>query len=54
MKEEIWKDIPSYEGLYQISSYGRLKALSRKRRHVSRGGVVTYYDYPEKIHERSD
>lgn len=25
--KEIWKDIESYEGLYQISNYGRVKSL---------------------------
>lgn len=25
--EEIWKDIPNYEGIYQISNLGRLKSL---------------------------
>ena len=29
MKNEIWKDIPDYEGLYQISSIGRVKSLKR-------------------------
>lgn len=27
--EEIWKDIDGYEGLYQISTLGRVKALAR-------------------------
>lgn len=27
---EIWKDIKGYEGLYQISSLGRIKSLKRK------------------------
>lgn len=27
--EEIWKDIPGYEGLYQASSLGRIKSLKR-------------------------
>ena len=27
---EIWKDIPGYEGLYQISSEGRVKSVERK------------------------
>ena len=26
---EIWKDIPGYEGLYQVSNLGRVKSLSR-------------------------
>jgi len=29
--EEIWTNIKDYEGLYQISSYGRVKSLRRKR-----------------------
>ncbi len=27
--QEIWKDIPNYEGLYQISNLGRVKSLER-------------------------
>ena len=30
MPGEIWKDIPGWEGYYQISSLGRAKSLSRK------------------------
>lgn len=30
MKNEIWKDIEGYEGLYQISNLGRVKSLGRK------------------------
>ena len=26
---EIWKDIPDYEGFYQISNLGRVKSLER-------------------------
>ena len=29
MENEIWKDISGYEGLYQISNYGKIKSLSR-------------------------
>lgn len=28
---EIWKDIPGYENLYQISSLGRVKSLKRNK-----------------------
>lgn len=28
-KEEVWKDIPEYEGLYQASNYGRVKSIER-------------------------
>jgi hypothetical protein len=30
MQEEIWKDIPNYEGRYQVSNLGRVKSLPRK------------------------
>lgn len=28
-EEEIWKDIPNYEGLYQASTLGRIKSLPK-------------------------
>lgn len=30
LPNEIWKPIKDYEGLYEISNYGRIKSLSRK------------------------
>lgn len=30
-KTEFWKDIEGYEGLYQISSFGRVKSLKSRR-----------------------
>lgn len=30
MQQEIWKDIPEYEGLYQVSNFGRIKGLKRE------------------------
>jgi hypothetical protein len=30
MTNEIYKDIPGYEGLYQVSNFGKVKSLSRK------------------------
>jgi hypothetical protein len=44
MQEEIWKDIPDYEGLYQASNLGRIKSI--KRLVNSRHGKKTI---PEKI-----
>ena len=29
MEEEIWKDIPGYEGKYQASTLGKIKSLDR-------------------------
>lgn len=28
---EVWKDIPGYEGLYQVSNCGRVKSLPKRR-----------------------
>lgn len=30
MKNEIWKDIKNYEGLYKISNFGRIKSKNKK------------------------
>lgn len=37
---EEWKDIPGYEGSYQISSYGRIKSLDRYR--IGKSGSQTF------------
>jgi hypothetical protein len=31
MQNEIWKDIPDYEGLYQASNFGHIKSLNFHR-----------------------
>jgi len=31
MENEIWKDIPGYEGLYQVSNLGNVKSLGNDR-----------------------
>ena len=47
---EIWKDIKCYEGLYQISSYGRVKSLSRKLRYIqSNNGKELFRISKERI-----
>ena len=49
MDKEIWKDIPGYEGLYQISNLGRVKSLKRKvyagrgRMRWEDGGILSSY-----------
>lgn len=35
--EEIWKDIPGFEGLYQVSNMGRVRSLS----HITKCGNYT-------------
>jgi len=32
---EVWKDIKNFEGLYEISSFGRVKSLSRNSTNIS-------------------
>lgn len=39
--EEVWKDIPGYEGLYQVSNMGRVKSLPRTK--------IVVREYPSKI-----
>ena len=42
MIEEVWRDIEGYEGLYQVSSEGRVKSLERKgckRERILKPGV---------------
>ena len=31
-EDEIWKPIPGYEGLYEVSSWGNIKSLENKRK----------------------
>lgn len=38
METEIWKDIEGYEGIYQVSSYGRIKSL--RYRHSSKVRIM--------------
>ena len=32
---EIWKDIEGYEGLYQVSNFGQIRALNYRKQHIS-------------------
>ena len=36
MREEKWRDIPGYEGLYQVSDLGRVRSLDRVKEHYPR------------------
>jgi len=38
---EVWKDVPEYEGYYQVSNFGRIKSLQKRR--GGRYGVITIY-----------
>lgn len=48
MAEEIWKDIPGYEGLYQVSNLGQVKSLPR----VVQGKSKTGTDFDRRLPER--
>ena len=50
MSEEIWKPIKGYEGAYEVSNFGRVKALSRIV-NVNNNG---YFTQPEKIKAQSN
>lgn len=42
---EVWKDIPGYEGLYQVSNIGNVKSLSR----IVRANTCGVRTIPEKV-----
>lgn len=42
---EIWKDIPGYENLYQVSNLGRVRSLDRVvKNHLYKGKIMTPVD----------
>ena len=42
---EIWKDIPNYEGLYQVSNLGNVKSLN----HIRKNGTNEYMQRGRKL-----
>ena len=44
-KYEEWKDIPNYEGLYQVSNLGRVKSLKRFRKEKILKPIITSNGY---------
>lgn len=44
-QEEIWKDIPGYEGYYQISNLGRVRSVKRKIKYSNE----IFHSYDGKI-----
>jgi hypothetical protein len=36
MEREIWKDVPDYEGLYEVSSFGRVRSLLGSKPRIRR------------------
>lgn len=50
MEEEIWKDIPGWEGMYQVSNLGRARSLDRevagrpgRRGHIKKGKILKLF-----------
>lgn len=43
LQNEIWKDIPNYEGLYRISNYGRIFMINRNRLKAFGDNMRGYY-----------
>ena len=41
---EIWKDVPGYEGQYQVSDQGRVRSLDRTISQMSRYGTLYLKD----------
>ena len=61
--EEIWKDVPGFEGLYQVSNYGQIKSTPRRgtvggimKGHADRKGYINITlrkdgkQYTQKLH----
>ena len=55
MITEIWKDIPGYEDLYQVSNFGRIKSKCREVTVIRTGYRSGTYSYiiPERIMNQS-
>lgn len=45
MENEEWRDVPGYEGCYQVSSFGRVKSV-RNKKNSKKGQILK--DYPSK------
>ena len=57
MENEEWRDIKGYEGLYQVSNYGRVKSLCSRNQKILKpcdcgNGylIVSLHDKDKKVH----
>lgn len=50
---EIWKDIPEYEGLYQVSNQGRVKSLFRYKKVLKPNILKNGYETVELFKNKS-
>lgn len=44
-EQEMWKDIPGYEGRYQVSTLGNVKSINRRQLNV----WGSYSTYPDRL-----
>lgn len=57
MKKEEWKDIPEYEGYYQVSNLGRVRSLDRTVKGVNnsdrflKGKIKPLQNHPEGYYQ---
>lgn len=47
--EVEWKPIPNYEGIYEVSSCGKVRSLNRRRLHTFNKGCVMNRYYKGKV-----
>lgn len=47
MTTEMWRDVPDYEGIYQVSNQGRVRSLAR--RVWSTRGRGYWHRVPERV-----
>lgn len=52
-EDEVWVDIPGYEGIYMISNYGQVKTVERKVYNPGVLGDGCYRTVPEKIRKHN-
>ena len=46
---EIWKPIKGYEGIYEVSSYGRVRSSERTAERLDRYGNISKYEVKGRI-----
>lgn len=56
--KEAWKDIPEYEGLYQVSNTGKIKSISHLTRNnksygmrLTKGRILSQYKMPNGYYQ---
>ena len=49
MTVEEWRSIPGYEGLYEVSSFGRIRSLDHYANQLTRHGEITRHIYRGRV-----